>query len=35
VPRFQRHADFAVGLEAADAGAVTRPRIDDDKRPPL
>ena len=32
---FHRHADFAVGLEAADSRPVTRTRIDHDKRPTL
>ena len=30
----ERDADLAVGLEAADAGAVAGARIDDDERPP-
>ncbi len=30
---FECHADFAVGLEPADAGAVPGARIDDDERP--
>jgi hypothetical protein len=29
----QRHADLTVGLEASDAGAVSRTRIDDQIRP--
>ena len=29
----ERHADLAVGLEAADAGAMPGARIDDDERP--
>src|SRR6476661_5156497 len=33
VTRFQFDADLAVGLEAADARAVARARVDDDKRP--
>src|SRR5262249_57555953 len=32
MPRFERDTDFAIGLEAADAGAMTRARIDDDER---
>ena len=31
VPGLHRHADLAVGLEAADAGAVAGARIDDDE----
>ena len=31
VPGFQRDADFAVGLEAADAGTMAGARIDDDE----
>ena len=31
VPGFQRHPDFTVGLEAADARTVTGARIDDDE----
>ena len=31
--RFYGDADLAVGLEAANTGAVSRARIDDDKRP--
>ena len=34
MPGFERDADFAVGLEPADAGAVAGARIDDDERPP-
>ena len=34
MPRFERDADLAVGLEAADARAMPGARIDDDKRPP-
>ena len=30
--RFQRDADFGVLFESADAGAVSRARIDDDER---
>ena len=33
VPGFQRDADFAIGLEAADAGTVTGARIDNNKGP--
>ena len=32
--RFQRHADLAVGLEPADAWAMTGPRIDNDESSP-
>ena len=34
MPGLERDADFAVGLEAADAGAVPGARVDDDERPP-
>src|SRR5262249_25417012 len=33
MPGLECHADFAVGLEAADAGAVAGARVDDDERP--
>ena len=33
VPRAQRDADFGVFLEAADARAVARARVDDHERP--
>ena len=33
MPGLERDADLAVGLEAADAGAVPGARIDDDERP--
>ena len=33
MPGLERDADFAVGLEAADAGTVPGARIDDDERP--
>ena len=35
VAGLKRHADFALGLEPADAGPVTGTRIDDDERPLL
>ena len=34
MPRLERHADLAVGLEAADARAMPGARVDDDERPP-
>src|SRR3954464_6852536 len=34
MPRFERDADLAVGLEFADPGAVAGARIDDDERTP-
>jgi hypothetical protein len=34
MPGFERDADLAVGLEAADSRAVSGARIDDDERPP-
>jgi hypothetical protein len=34
VPRFEGDADLAVGLEAADTGAMASARVDDDKWPP-
>src|SRR5262245_2713188 len=33
MPGLECNADFAVGLEAADAGAVAGARVDDDERP--
>src|SRR5262249_45197556 len=33
MPCLERNADFAVGLEAADAGAVAGARVDDDEGP--
>src|SRR5262249_3506118 len=32
MPSFKRHADFAVGFESADAGAMPGTWIDDNKR---
>ena len=34
MPGLERHPDFAVGLEPADAGAVPGARVDDHERPP-
>jgi hypothetical protein len=34
VPRFEGDADLAVGLEAADTGAMASARVDDDEWPP-
>jgi hypothetical protein len=34
MPRFERDADLAVGLESADPGPVAGTRIDDDERTP-
>ena len=33
MPGLERDADFAVGLEAADAGTMSGARVDDDERP--
>ncbi len=33
MPRLHRDADLAVGLEAADAGSMPGPWVDDDERP--
>jgi hypothetical protein len=34
-PRFERNADFAIGLEPTDPGAVPSARIDNHERTPL